>query len=115
MKGIALCFMLSVALMTCPVTADQADDSQYQEEIEKYQDANIITIIDHHGAGTVTTGNQLIYDARPLGSTATIVCIRFSMMNSWAIGSGRVSGEAAAKNAGFDSLERDTEELSLSA
>ena len=41
------------------------------------RDANIISIIDHHGDGTVTTGNQLIYDSRPLGSTATIVLIRY--------------------------------------
>ncbi len=53
------------------------DHSEYAQSAEGMQDANIITIIDHHGAGTVTTGNQLIYDARPLGSTATIVCIRF--------------------------------------
>ena len=53
------------------------DHSEYAQSAEGLQEANIITIIDHHGAGTVTTGNQLIYDARPLGSTATIVCIRF--------------------------------------
>ena len=37
----------------------------------------MITIIDHHGDGSVTTGNQLIYDARPLGSTATIIWLRY--------------------------------------
>lgn len=53
------------------------DHSEYIQSAEGLQDANIISIIDHHGDGTVTTGNQLIYDARPLGSTATIIWIRY--------------------------------------
>ena len=53
------------------------DHSEYAQSAEGMQDANIITIIDHHGVGTVTTGNPLIYDARPIGSTATIIYIRF--------------------------------------
>lgn len=53
------------------------DHSEYIQSAEGLRDANIISIIDHHGDGTVTTGNQLIYDSRPLGSTATIVLIRY--------------------------------------
>ncbi len=53
------------------------DHSEYIQSAEGLQDANIISIIDHHGDGTVTTSNQLIYDARPLGSTATIIWIRY--------------------------------------
>ena len=53
------------------------DHSEYTQSAEGLKDANIITIIDHHGDGAVTTGNQLIYDARPLGSTATIVWMRY--------------------------------------
>ena len=53
------------------------DHSEYSHSAEGLQDANIISIIDHHGDGTVTTGNQLIYDARPLGSTATIIWLRY--------------------------------------
>ena len=53
------------------------DHSDYLHSADGLQDANVITIIDHHGTGTVTTGNQLIYDARPLGSTATIIGIRY--------------------------------------
>lgn len=45
------------------------DHSEYTQSAEGLSDANIISIIDHHGDGAVTTGNQLIYDARPLGST----------------------------------------------
>lgn len=53
------------------------DHSEYTHSAEGLKDANVITIIDHHGDGSVTTGNQLIYDARPLGSTATIIWIRY--------------------------------------
>lgn len=53
------------------------DHSEYTQSADGLKDANIISIIDHHGDGTVTTGNQLIYDARPLGSTATIIWIRY--------------------------------------
>ena len=53
------------------------DHSEYTQSAEGLQDANVITIIDHHGDGSVTTGNPLIYDARPLGSTATIIWIRY--------------------------------------
>ena len=53
------------------------DHSEYIQSAEGLSDANVITIIDHHGDGSVTTGNQLVYDARPLGSTATIIWIRY--------------------------------------
>ena len=53
------------------------DHSEYSQAAEGLRDANVITIIDHHGAGSITTGNRLIYDARPLGSTATIIWIRY--------------------------------------
>ena len=53
------------------------DHSEYTQSADGLRDATIVSIIDHHGDGAVTTGNQLIYDARPLGSTATIVWIRY--------------------------------------
>ena len=53
------------------------DHSEYTHSAEGLRDATILSIIDHHGDGAVTTGNQLIYDARPLGSTATIIWIRY--------------------------------------
>ena len=52
------------------------DHSDYLQSADGLKDANIISIIDHHGDGSVVTGNQLIYDARPIGGTATIVWIR---------------------------------------
>ncbi len=53
------------------------DHSEYTQSAEDIQDANIVSIIDHHADGTITTAGQLIYDARPLGSTATIIWIRY--------------------------------------
>ncbi len=53
------------------------DHSEYAQSADGLKNAHIISIIDHHGDGSVTTGNQLIYDARPLGSAATIIWIRY--------------------------------------
>lgn len=53
------------------------DHSDYEQSAEGLKDACVITIIDHHGDGSVRTGNQLIYDAEPLGATATIVWKRY--------------------------------------
>ena len=52
------------------------DHSEYTQSADGLKDAHIVSIIDHHADGAVTTGNQLIYDARPLGSTATILWLR---------------------------------------
>lgn len=53
------------------------DHSEYEHSAEGLKDANVITILDHHGDGAVTTSNQLVYDARPLGSTCTIVWMTY--------------------------------------
>ncbi len=53
------------------------DHSEYTQSAEGMRDANIISIIDHHADGAVTTAGQIIYDARPLGSTATIIWLRY--------------------------------------
>ena len=53
------------------------DHSEYSQSAEGLKDANVISIIDHHGDGSVTTGNQMIYDARPIGATATIIWLRY--------------------------------------
>ncbi len=53
------------------------DHSEYTQSAEGLKDANVLSIIDHHGDGSVTTGKQLIYDARPFGSTATIIWLRY--------------------------------------
>jgi len=53
------------------------DHSEYAQSADGLEDAHIVGIIAHHGDGDVTTGNQMVYDARPLGSTATIIWIRY--------------------------------------
>ncbi|MBQ6346972.1 MAG: DHH family phosphoesterase [Clostridia bacterium] len=53
------------------------DHSETIQSAEGIEDANIVSIIDHHSDGSVTTGSPLIYDARPIGSTATIIWLRY--------------------------------------
>ena len=78
-------YVLKAAGVETPVLLDNAsglnfvlvDHGDYAQSADGMDQANIISIIDHHGEGSVETGNQLIYDARPLGSTATIIWIRY--------------------------------------
>lgn len=49
------------------------DHSEYAQAAEDMVDAHIVGIMDHHGVGTVNTGHQIVYEARPIGATATIV------------------------------------------
>lgn len=53
------------------------DHSEYTQSADGLQDANILAIIDHHADGSVITANPLIYDARPIGCTATIAWLRY--------------------------------------
>ena len=53
------------------------DHSEYTQTADGLKNANVITIVDHHGDGSVITANPLIYDARPIGSAATIVWLRY--------------------------------------
>lgn len=53
------------------------DHSDYMQSADGLKNAKVISIIDHHGDGSVTTSNPLIYDARPIGSAATIIWIRY--------------------------------------
>jgi len=53
------------------------DHSEYAQSADGLKDAKVISIIDHHNDGSVATSGQLVYDARPLGSTATIIWIRY--------------------------------------
>ena len=78
-------YILDAAKLDAPPLLEDAsgcnmalvDHSEYLQSANGLQDARIISIIDHHGDGTVQTGNQLIYDARPLGATATIIWLRY--------------------------------------
>ena len=49
------------------------DHSEYSQSADNIENANIICVVDHHGVGSVTVSKALIYDARPVGSTATII------------------------------------------
>lgn len=49
------------------------DHSEYAQAADDMIDAHIVGIMDHHGVGTVNTGHQIVYEARPIGATATIV------------------------------------------
>ena len=53
------------------------DHSEYAQATEGMQDAHIVGILDHHGVGSVTTGQQLVYEAKPIGATATIVWLDY--------------------------------------
>ncbi len=49
------------------------DHSEYAQAAEDMVDAHVIGVLDHHGVGTLNTGHQVVYHARPIGATATIV------------------------------------------
>ena len=78
-------YILEAAGLDTPMLLEDAsgcnmvlvDHSEYTQSAEGLEDAYIVSVIDHHAAGSITTGNQLIYDARPLGATATIVWLRY--------------------------------------
>ncbi len=53
------------------------DHSEYAQSAEGMADANIVGILDHHGIGSVTTGQQVVFEARPIGATATIVWLDY--------------------------------------
>ena len=81
-------YILDAAKLDAPPLLEDAsgcnmalvDHSEYLQSANGLENAHIISIIDHHGDGTVQTGNQLIYDARPLGATATIIWLRYRDM-----------------------------------
>ena len=69
---------------TPPVLEDAAgktiflvDHSEYAQAAEGMEDAHIAGVLDHHGVGTVTTGHQVVYEAKPIGATATIVWLDY--------------------------------------
>ena len=53
------------------------DHSEYSQAAEGMKDAHIVGILDHHGIGTVSTGYQVVYEAKPIGATATIVWLDY--------------------------------------
>ena len=53
------------------------DHSEYNQAANGMQDAHIVGIIDHHGVGSVTTGNVVYYHATGIGATATLVWLTY--------------------------------------
>ena len=78
-------FILSEAGVEKPSVLEDAsgediflvDHSEYAQSAEGMRDAHIVGILDHHGVGSVITGHQLVYEARPIGATATIVWLDY--------------------------------------
>ena len=53
------------------------DHSEYAQAVEGLADAHIVGVLDHHGIGSVSTGHQVVYEAKPIGSTATIIWLDY--------------------------------------
>ena len=53
------------------------DHSEYGQTVEGMEDAHIVGILDHHGIGNVYTGHQVVYEAKPIGATATIIFLDY--------------------------------------
>lgn len=78
-------YILRVAGIEAPPVLEDAageniflvDHSEYAQSTEGMEDAHIVGILDHHGVGSVTTGHQVVYEAKPIGATATIVWLDY--------------------------------------
>ncbi len=53
------------------------DHSEYAQAVEGLADAHIVGVLDHHGVGSINTGHQVAYEAKPIGATATIVWLDY--------------------------------------
>ena len=53
------------------------DHSEHAQAAEGMADAHIVGVLDHHGVGSVSTGHQVFYEARPIGAAATIVWLDY--------------------------------------
>lgn len=53
------------------------DHSEYVQAVKGMEDAHIVGIVDHHGIGTVSTGYQVFYDAKPIGATSTLLWLDY--------------------------------------
>ena len=53
------------------------DHSEYAQAVSGMEDAHIVGILDHHGVGSIITGNQISYEAKPIGATASIIWLDY--------------------------------------
>lgn len=49
------------------------DHSDYAQAVRGMRAAHVVAVVDHHGCGSLATEHPLIYEARPVGATATLV------------------------------------------
>ena len=78
-------FILKTAGVEAPPVLEDAagksiflvDHSEYIQSTEGLVDAHIVGILDHNGIGTVSTGYQVVYEAKPIGATATIIWLDY--------------------------------------
>lgn len=74
-------YILDAAGVAAPSRLDDArgknvvlvDHDEYSQAVDGMQGAHVVAVADHHNDGSVYTQGPLVYDARPFGSTATIV------------------------------------------
>ena len=53
------------------------DHNEYNQAVDNLVDAHIIGVIDHHGLGSVTTGNVVYVNSRPIGAVATNIWLTY--------------------------------------
>ncbi|MEG0217611.1 MAG: manganese-dependent inorganic pyrophosphatase [Raoultibacter sp.] len=53
------------------------DHNEAQQAVDGLEDADLLTIIDHHRIGSITTNNPIEFINLPWGSTATIITVLF--------------------------------------
>ncbi len=78
-------YILEMAGVECPPLLESAagktvvlvDHSDHLQSADGLEDAAVVAVIDHHAVGSVTTADPILYDARPLGATATILWDRY--------------------------------------
>jgi len=78
-------YILKTAGIEAPPVMDDAsgksiflvDHSEYSQAVEGMEDAHIVGVIDHHGIGNITTGHQVVYEAKPIGAAAAIIWLDY--------------------------------------
>ncbi len=78
-------YILEQAGVECPEILHDAsglnifmvDHSEVLQAVDNLVDANIVGVVDHHGVGSINVGQQVLYNAKPIGSATTIVLLQY--------------------------------------